>query len=137
MKMLISNRKLLFITIPLSFLILIFEILRVYIVFLAFGATLNVIVIGEVFIIASLVGMIPLLPGGLGAIDDVMITFYSKAGISMSLAAPVTIIERLISFWLATIIGLVILPHYGSSVLEKRSISSSAEQLDKSIDGEN
>ena len=45
------------------------EILRVYIVFLAFGATLNVIVIGEVFIIASLVGMIPLLPGGLGVVD--------------------------------------------------------------------
>ena len=137
MKMLISNRRLLYCTIPLSFLIWIFEILRVYIVFLAFGATLNVIVIGEVFIIASLVGMIPLLPGGLGAIDGVMIEFYSKAGISMSLAAPVTLIERLISFWMATIIGLVILPHYGSSVLEKRSIKSSAEQLDKSLENEN
>ena len=137
MKMLISNKKLLYITMPLSFLIWVFEIMRVYIVFLAFGATLNVIVIGEVFIIASLVGMIPLLPGGLGAIDGVMIEFYSKAGISLSLAAPVTVIERLISFWMATIIGLVILPHYGSSVLEKRSISSSAQQLDESGGGDN
>ena len=136
MKMLISNKKLLYLTIPLSFLIWVLEILRVYFVFLSFGATLNVIVIGEVFIIASLVGMIPLLPGGLGAIDGVMITFYSKAGVSQALAAPVTVIERLISFWMATIIGLVILPHYGSSVLEKRSISSSAEQLDKSTGSE-
>ena len=136
MSMLILNKKLLYYTVPLSFLIWIFEILRVYVVFLAFGASLNVIVIGEVFIIASLVGMIPLLPGGLGAIDGVMISFYSKAGISLSLAAPVTLIERLISFWMATIIGLVILPHYGSSVLEKISVRSSAEQLDKSSDNE-
>ncbi|MBO6122521.1 MAG: UPF0104 family protein [Methanobrevibacter sp.] len=136
MKMLISNRKLLAITIPMSFLIWVFEILRVYIVFLAFGATLNFIVIAEVFIIASLVGMIPLLPGGLGAVDGVMIGFYSKAGVSLSLAAPVTLIERLISFWMATIIGLVILPHYGSSVLEKRSISTSAKDLDESIENE-
>lgn len=136
MKMLISNRKLLAITIPMSVLIWVFEILRVYIVFLAFGATLNFIVIAEVFIIASLVGMIPLLPGGLGAVDGVMIGFYSKAGVSLSLAAPVTLIERLISFWMATIIGLVILPHYGSSVLEKRSISTSAKDLDESIENE-
>ena len=136
MSLLILNRKLLYYTVPLSFLIWIFEILRVYVVFLAFGASLNVIVIGEVFIIASLVGMIPLLPGGLGAVDGVMIGFYSKAGISLSLAGPVTLIERLISFWMATIIGLVILPYYGSSVLEKISLRSSAEQLDESTSDE-
>ena len=136
MSLLILNKKLLYLTVPLSFLIWIFEILRVYIVFLAFGASLNVIIIGEVFIIASLVGMIPLLPGGLGAVDGIMIGFYSKAGISLSLAGPVTLIERLISFWMATIIGLVILPYYGSSVLEKISIRSSAEQLDKSTNNE-
>ena len=133
MKILISDKKILYYTIPLSFLIWAFEILRVYIVFLAFGAPLNVIIIGEVFIVASLVGMIPLLPGGLGAVDGLMIGLYSKAGISMSLAAPVTMIERLISFWMASIIGLLLLPHYGSSVLEKIPLSSSAEDLDKSI----
>jgi hypothetical protein len=37
---------------------------------------------------------------------------------------------------MASIIGLVILPHYGSSVLEKISIGNSAEELDKSISDE-
>jgi uncharacterized protein (TIRG00374 family) len=136
MNVLISEKKLLYYTIPLSFLIWIFEILRVYVVFLAFGASLNVIVIGEVFILASLVGMIPLLPGGLGAVDGLMIGLYSKAGCPAGLAGPVTMVERLISFWMASIIGLVILPHYGSSVLEKISIGNSAEELDKSISDE-
>ena len=82
MKILISNKKGLVLTIPLSFIIWISEIVRVYLVFLAFGANVNLIVIGEVFILACLVGMIPLLPGGIGAIDSVMIVFYSAAGIT-------------------------------------------------------
>ena len=134
MKLLISNKKALLYTIPLSFLIWISEIMRVYFVFLAFGANVNLIVIGEVFILACLVGMIPLLPGGIGAIDSVMIIFYSSAGISSSISAAATVIERLISYWMVTIIGLVILPYYGSSVLEKISFSSSSDDIEKSLE---
>ena len=135
MKLLISNRKGLYYTIPLSFLIWFFEIFRVYLVFLAFGARIDPVIIGEVFIIACLVGMIPLLPGGLGAVDGIMIIFYSAAGITASISAAATVIERLISFWMATIIGMVILPYYGSSVLDKISFGSSKE-LDESVDEE-
>ena len=133
MKNLVSNKKALYYTVPLSFIIWIFEIFRVYLVFLAFGANVNPIIIGEVFIVASLVGMIPLLPGGLGAIDGVMILFYSSAGITSSISAAATVIERLISFWMATIIGLVLIPKYGSSILDKKSLSSveSEENIDE------
>ena len=134
MKGLISNKKVLYYTIPLSFLIWIFEIIRVYFVFLAFGANVNFIVIGEVFIVASLVGMIPLLPGGLGAVDGLMIVFYTSAGVSASISAAATVIERLISFWMATIIGLVILPYYGSSILDKISFSSSSDEIEKYLE---
>ena len=127
MKLVISDKKILHHALPLSFIIWLFEILRVYIVFLAFGAHVSPVIIGEVFIMASLVGMIPLLPGGLGAVDGIMILFYSTAGISPSLSAAATVIERLISFWLATIVGLLILPHYGSSVLDKISLGSSSD----------
>lgn len=127
MKLVISDKRILHYALPLSFIIWIFEILRVYVVFLAFGAHVSPIIIGEVFIMASLIGMIPLLPGGLGAVDGVMILFYSTAGISASLSAAATVIERLISFWLATVIGMLILPHYGSSVLDKISLSSKSD----------
>lgn len=127
MKMVIYNKKVLYYALPLSFVIWIFEILRVYFVFMAFGAHVNPVVIGEVFILASLAGMIPLLPGGLGAVDGIMILFYSAAGITSSVSAAATVIERLISFWMATIIGMVILPHYGSSVLDKISFGSKKE----------
>ena len=140
MKNLVSDKKALCYTVPLSFVIWIFEIIRVYLVFLSFGANVDLIVIGEVFIVASLVGMIPLLPGGLGAIDGVMILLYSNAGITSSVSAAATVIERLISFWMATIIGILILPKYGSSIMDKISASSSdelEENLNKDSDEDN
>ena len=130
MKLLISDKNILYYALPLSFLIWICEILRVYFVFLAFGARVDIIVITEVFIFASLAGMIPLLPGGLGAVDGIMILFYSAAGITASISAAATVIERLISFWMATILGLLILPYYGSSVLDKISFSSSSGEIE-------
>lgn len=129
MKMVISNKKVLYYAMPLSFLIWVFEILRVYFVFMSFGAVVSPVVIGEVFILACLAGMIPLLPGGLGAVDGIMIIFYSAAGITASISAAATVIERLISFWMATIMGMVILPYYGSSVLDKISFGSSKEEI--------
>ena len=136
MKVVISSKKVTYYALPLSFVIWIFEILRVYIVFLAFGATVSPIIIGEVFIIASLVGMVPLLPGGLGAVDGIMVVFYSVAGISASVSAAATVIERLISFWLATIIGMLILPHYGSSILSNSSLLSSDDEIEQSSENE-
>lgn len=136
MKVVISSKKVTYYALPLSFVIWIFEILRVYIVFLAFGATVSPIIIGEVFIIASLVGMVPLLPGGLGAVDGIMVVFYSVAGISASVSAAATVIERLISFWMATILGMVILPHYGSSILDRSSIVSPEDELAEAIENE-
>ena len=56
MKLVIYNKRVMYYALPLSFIIWIFEILRVYFVFLAFGAHVNPVVIGEVFILACLAG---------------------------------------------------------------------------------
>ena len=136
MNLVIRNKKVLYYALPLSFIIWGFEILRVYIVFLAFGADVSPIVIGEVFILASLAGMIPLLPGGLGAVDGIMIVFYAAAGINASISAGATVIERLISFWLATILGLLILPYYGSSALDKISFGSDSKEISDESENE-
>lgn len=118
MKDLLTNKKVMLIGMPLSLLIWIFEILRVYVIFLAFGSSVSIFVIGAVFIISSLVGMIPLLPGGLGVIEGLMITLYSLEGVTRSISAAVTVVERLISYWFVVILGLAILPYYGTSIID-------------------
>lgn len=119
MNFLLRDKRVLYYALPLSFVIWGFEIFRVYLVFLALGANVSLVAIGEVFIAATLVGMIPLLPGGLGAVDGVMILLYANAGVTASISAAATVIERLISFWMATILGLLIMPMYGGSLLDE------------------
>lgn len=131
MNALLRDKNILYYALPLSFVIWIFEILRVYVVFLAFGANVNPVIIGEVFILASFVGMVPLLPGGLGAVDGIMILFYASAGITASISAAATVVERLISFWMTTFIGLICLMMFGTSVLDKAFALSESNENDK------
>ena len=130
MNSLLRDKDIIYYALPLSFVIWVFEILRVYIVFLAFGANVSPVLIGEVFIIASLVGMVPLLPGGLGAVDGIMILFYASAGITASISAAATVIERLISFWMTTFIGLICLMMFGTSVLDASFELAETEKSD-------
>ena len=80
--------------------------------------------------------MIPLLPGGLGAVDGLMILLYSAAGVPASVSAAATVIERLISFWMATILGMAVLPYYGSSVLSNISLTGSPEEIEEAAESE-
>jgi len=128
MNLMLHDKKILYYALPLSFLIWVTEILRVFLIFLAFEAPVDPLFIGMVFIVASLVGMIPLLPGGIGSIDGFMILLYSSAGISASISAAATVIERLISFGMTSTIGFLIMPRYGSSVREKINTTSVSEE---------
>ncbi len=120
-RIMIKDRNVLMYGLPLSFIIWLFEILRVYVVFSAFGTHVSLGVIASVFVIATLIGMIPLLPGGLGAVDGIMILLYSIAGVPPSISAAATIVERLISFWMTSVIGMAVLPYFGTGVMEKFS----------------
>jgi glycosyltransferase 2 family protein len=105
MRVMITDRKVLIYGIPISFLIWGMEIFRVYIVFSAFHVQAPLSMIAAVFVIATLIGMISLIPGGLGAVDGVMIILYSSVGIPPSVSAAATIVERLISFWMTSNLG--------------------------------
>ncbi|AXV37467.1 MAG: hypothetical protein CIT01_04265 [Methanobacterium sp. BRmetb2] len=120
-RIMLKDKRVLFYGLPLSFFIWFMEIIRVYIVFSAFNADISLIIIAEVFVIASLIGLIPFLPGGLGAVDGMMIVLYSYAGVPPSISAAATLVERLISFWMTSIIGIAVLPYFGSAAIEKIS----------------
>ncbi len=116
-KLMIKDKKVAIYGILISCLSWALEIIRVYFVFCAFGVHASIIVIAEVFIISCLLGMIPLLPGGLGAVDGSMVLLYSAAGITSSISAAVTVVERLISFWMVTALGAICLPLFGKQVM--------------------
>lgn len=117
----IGNKKVLYYALPLSFLIWFIEIIRLYIIFLAFDTHVSLLVIASVFVIAAMIAFIPVLPGGVGAVDGMMILLFSISGVSPSISAAATIIERLISFWLTSFLGIALIPYYGSEVFDKIS----------------
>ncbi|MDR2829565.1 MAG: UPF0104 family protein [Methanobrevibacter sp.] len=115
MKIMLKDKNILYKALPLSFFIWFSEIFRMYLVFLAFGSSINIFVIAEIFIISTLVGMIPLFPGGLGAVELMMMGLLTFAGVPNEISVAVTIIERGISYWLPIFLGFLLLPYYGYS----------------------
>lgn len=118
LRLLSHDRKLMIITTVISFLVWFLELVRVYVVFLAFGVEVSLGMVASVFLVSSLIGIIPILPGGLGSIDGVMILLYSMAGIPAGISTAATLIERMISLWMVIIIGVIILPFFGSGALD-------------------
>ncbi|OWT32797.1 hypothetical protein BGI41_05805 [Methanobrevibacter sp. 87.7] len=118
MKLTISNKKLILYALPLSLFIWILEIARVCVVFMAFGYPVSPLIIAESFILSVLIGFIPVLPGGVGLIDGSMILLFASAGIPSGISAAATVVERLISYWMTTFLGLLTIPKYGVNVLD-------------------
>ncbi|MCD7781778.1 MAG: UPF0104 family protein [Methanosphaera sp.] len=102
----------------------ILEILRVYVIFLAFGVHVSVPMVAAVFLLSTLAGMIPLLPGGVGIVDGIMIIIYSMAGVTTFISTAVTLIERLISYWLVSGLGVIALLHFGTEVIDEATESA-------------
>ncbi len=104
----LKNRKTLFKSIGASIFVWTFWILRTYFVFLALGISLNPLLVALVSTVTLLVGLLPLLPGGLGIIEVTMTVLYSYLRVGTNVALTVTILDRIISFWLVIIIGGII-----------------------------
>ncbi|QUH22767.1 UPF0104 family protein [Methanobacterium alkalithermotolerans] len=119
MRIMIKNRNVILYSIPISFLIWILEIFRVYLIFSAFNVEISFLIIAQVFIISTLIGLIPLLPGGLGAIDGVMILLFSAAGVPPSISAAATLVERFVSLWMTSIIGIAMIPYFGTTLIKR------------------
>ena len=54
-----------------------------------------------------ILGALSLLPGGLGTAEATTVGLLSLSGIPIEVATPSTILIRLLTLWLATIIGII------------------------------
>jgi uncharacterized protein (TIRG00374 family) len=90
---------------------IVFDVLTVYFVFLAAGKALSPIVLIAGYGLPWLFGrMAFIFPGGVGVIESTMVALYSSLGIENSLVTVVVLTYRVISFWLPSILGFMVLP---------------------------
>ncbi len=84
------------------------ECLGVYLCAVGLGTDLPFLLVVFVFAVSSLLGVLSMLPGGIGAVEAGLAgQFVAIAGLSAGVAVALTLIIRLATLWFATLIGIV------------------------------
>ena len=104
-----------------SFLSVFLDMSTIYVLFIAGGSSIPLITLVTGYGLPVLFGrMAFIFPGGIGIIESTMIASYTGLGIDNSLATVVVLAFRVLSFWMPTISGFLLIPY-----LNKLSDSSS------------
>jgi glycosyltransferase 2 family protein len=84
------------------------ECLAVYLCAVGLDANLAFLLVVFVFATSSLVGVLSMLPGGIGAVEAGLTgQFVAIAGLSTGVAVALTLIIRLATLWFATLVGII------------------------------
>lgn len=113
-----SSRSDVLIIFSLSLLSWLMECIRLYLVFLAFGVHTSFFVIVIIFLLANFIGVISMLPGGLGSIEISLTTLFILFKIPAYLAGSIALMDRIISFWMINFLGLIFSGYYAGEILE-------------------
>ena len=104
---LLSSRPLVVGTV-ISFLSWGLECLAVYLCSVGLSTGMPFLLVVFVFATSSLVGVLSMLPGGIGAVEAGLTgQFVAIAGLSTGVAVALTLIIRLATLWFATLVGII------------------------------
>lgn len=84
-----------------------FEYFALLVILFAIGARPDIWLVLLAFVAASVLGMIPFSPGGLGFVEAGLTATLAVSGISTGEALLATLVFRLVSFWLPIPVGLI------------------------------
>ena len=84
------------------------ECLAVYLCTVGLDTDMPFLLVVFVFAVSSLIGVLSMLPGGIGAVEAGLYgQFVTVAGLPAGLAAALTVMIRLATLWFATLVGIV------------------------------
>ena len=84
-----------------------FDMLCLYLTFIAFGYRIGLTALVLSYVIAYSIGTLTPLPGGLGAVETIMVTMFIGFGVPAAQATIVVLAYRFINFWLPILPGLI------------------------------
>lgn len=104
----------------------VFTILILYLAFLAVGVKIGIGILLAGFAIGMATTLIPVLPGGLGAMEIAMATVFSQAGISWDTALMAALIYRFAYYIIPGIISIFV--YWGLKMSEPNSMQKNKAQ---------
>ena len=117
--MLSKNKLALFGSTTISFMIWISALLRTYLVFLSLNYPLALHKVLMVQMAGMAVGLISIIPGGIGITEAIFSALYLSLAIDKTLAVTATMVDRTLSFWIPTLVGALIATHLGIRLTEE------------------
>ena len=75
----------------------IWEIMSIYIVYVAFGEFINIGSVILAYAVANFAGLVSVLPGGIGIYEGLMTLVLSATGVPSRLSLPVTVMYRMLN----------------------------------------
>jgi uncharacterized protein (TIRG00374 family) len=84
-----------------------FDMLCLWLTFFAFGYHMSIEYLAIGYVIAYSVGTLAPTPGGLGAIEGLLVALYVGFGVPSAIAVAVVLVYRIINFWLPIPPGLI------------------------------
>ncbi len=85
------------------------QLFAVYFIFLSLNLDLGILLSGQIYFTSLILGALSFLPSGIIITESTMIAMLNHNGVQISLAASLVIFIRLLTTWLATFIGIIIL----------------------------
>lgn len=98
-------------------LMVLFDLITIYIVFLAFGQIINPGIVIAGYVIALITSLASVVTAGIGVYEAGMVATFVGLNIPFDIAFAVTIVYRIVSLWLFIPIGLIF---YKKTLLDKK-----------------
>lgn len=108
-----------------------FDMLGLWVVFMAFGHGIGLSSVAVCYVVAYAIGTLAPTPGGLGAIEGLLIALFVSFGVPSATAVTVVLVYRLINFWLPILPGLVayVIVRPGRKPVAEGEIEQAAEEV--------
>ena len=108
-----------------------FDMACLWVVFTAFGHGIGFSSLVVAYVIAYAIGTLAPTPGGLGAIEGLLIALFISFGVPSATAVAVVLVYRLINFWLPVIPGLIayVVVKPGRKPVTRGEVEQAAEEV--------
>lgn len=107
----VKNKKALFFGILLSAVYWVLIYFSAYFLFLSFGININFFIVLAVESLGTVVGDLSPTPGGVGIVEGSMIFMYSAFGVGFAAAFAVSVLTRMIRYFLHLVVGGISILH--------------------------
>lgn len=123
----LKDRKIFLLAFILSFVMWGFDMLRMYVCFGALGVYPPVLPLVIIYTIGILISLLPLLPGAWGIREATLIGLFAVVGVSADVVMAASLIDRLASYIVPTIIGALAALYFGRKIKNKSVNSPSTD----------